>query len=59
MDRAVYDFAGILSPDAIVRAEAVIDGIEARTGAEVVVYTQPTGYYGIDDVGDRGRAPAR
>ena len=41
--RAVYDNAGILSPDAIVRAESVIDGIEARTGAEVVVYTQLTG----------------
>ena len=42
-DRAVYDFAGILSPDAIVRAEATIDDIESRTGAEVVVYTQDSG----------------
>ncbi len=28
------------SPDAIADAEATIDAIEARTGAEVVVYTQ-------------------
>jgi uncharacterized membrane protein YgcG len=44
VDRAVYDFAEILSPEAIVRAEATIDAIEARTGAEVVVYTQPVDY---------------
>ncbi len=55
-DRAVYDYAGILSPDAIVRAEAVIDGIEARTGAEVVVYTQQTGYYGIETAETESRA---
>jgi uncharacterized membrane protein YgcG len=57
-DRAVYDYAGILTPDAIVRAEAVIDGIEARTGAEVVVYTQLTGYYGIDTAETESRARA-
>ncbi len=39
----MYDYAGILSADAIVAAESVIDTIEARTGAEVVVYTQDTG----------------
>ena len=44
-DRAVYDYAGILTPDAIVRAEATIDDIESRTGAEVVVYTQDSGGY--------------
>lgn len=43
-DRAVYDFAGILSPQAIVKAESTIDAIEARTGAEVVVYTQSVDY---------------
>jgi uncharacterized membrane protein YgcG len=43
-DQAVYDFAGILSPDAVVQAETTIDAIEARTGAEVVVYTQPVDY---------------
>ncbi len=42
-DRAVYDFAGLFSPAAIVNAESVIDGIEARTGAEVVVFSQPLG----------------
>ena len=45
VDRAVYDFAGILSPAAIASAEAMIDTIEARTGAEVVVYTQDSGEY--------------
>jgi uncharacterized membrane protein YgcG len=43
-DQAVYDFAGILSSESIVDAEATIDAIEARTGAEVVVYTQPVDY---------------
>ena len=42
--QAVYDTAGILSPEAIVRAEATIDAIEARTAAEVVVYTQLVDY---------------
>lgn len=41
--QAVYDYAGILSADAIVKAESTIDAIEARTGAEVVVYTQDSG----------------
>lgn len=44
IDRAVYDFAEILSPEAIVRAETTIDQIEARTAAEVVVYTQLVDY---------------
>ena len=43
-DQAVYDFAGILSSDAIVEAEATIDAIEARTGAEVVVFSQLVDY---------------
>jgi uncharacterized membrane protein YgcG len=47
VDRAVYDYAGILSGDAIVEAEATIDTIESRTGAEIVVYTQEAGYYNI------------
>ena len=37
---AVYDHAGILRPDTIASAEKSIDAIEARTGAEVAVYTQ-------------------
>src|SRR5262245_64073872 len=44
VDRAVYDFAGILSPDTIVNAESTIDRIETRTGAEVVVYTERADY---------------
>ena len=43
-DQAVYDYAGILSSEAIVDAEATIDAIEARTGAEVVVFSQPVDY---------------
>ena len=44
IDQAVYDTAGILSSAAIVDAERVIDAIEGRTGAEVVVYTQRVDY---------------
>jgi uncharacterized membrane protein YgcG len=36
----VYDYAGIFSSDAIASAQATIQGIEDRTGAEVAVYTQ-------------------
>lgn len=43
-DQAVYDFAGIFSNEQIADAEAVIDAIEARTGAEVVVYSQLVPY---------------
>ncbi len=44
-DRAVYDTAEAFRSATIQRAEATIDAIENRTGAEVVVYTQlvPTG----------------
>ena len=45
VDRAVYDYAGIFSTDTIVNAETTIDEIEARTGAEVVVYSQGSGDY--------------
>ena len=48
-DRAVYDYAGILSADAIAKAETTIDAIEARTGSEVVVYTQDSGEYPTTD----------
>jgi uncharacterized membrane protein YgcG len=44
-DRAVYDYAGILSDETIVAAEATIDTIETRTGAEIVVYTQDSGAF--------------
>jgi uncharacterized membrane protein YgcG len=46
-DRAVYDFAGVLSAETIVEVEATIDAIEQRTGAEVVVYTQDAGTYAL------------
>jgi uncharacterized membrane protein YgcG len=56
IDRAVYDFAGIFSGETIVDAESVIDTIEARTGAEVVVYTQQAGYYNISTGETESRA---
>ncbi|MEO8462978.1 MAG: TPM domain-containing protein [Chloroflexota bacterium] len=40
IDRAVYDYAGVFRPSTITTLETTIDAIEARTGAEVVVYTQ-------------------
>jgi uncharacterized membrane protein YgcG len=58
VDRAVYDYAGILSDDTIVAAEAVIDTIEERTGAEIVVYTQDTGEYSISTEETEVRARA-
>ena len=42
--QAVYDNAGILSDATIAKAEATIDAIEARTAAEIVVYTELTDY---------------
>jgi uncharacterized membrane protein YgcG len=39
-DQAVYDTAGALEPATIAQVEAMIDAIEERTGAEIVVYTQ-------------------
>jgi uncharacterized membrane protein YgcG len=36
----VYDTAGVLSDATRSEAQRIIDGIEARTGAQVVVYTQ-------------------
>jgi uncharacterized membrane protein YgcG len=44
LDRAVYDQAGVFSAETIAHAEATIDAIEARTGAEVVVYSQVVDY---------------
>jgi hypothetical protein len=40
VDRAVYDEAGLFSPTGAAEAEAIIDRIEERTGAEIVVYSQ-------------------
>lgn len=42
--QAVYDEAGVLRPETIERAEGIIDAIEARTGAEIAVYTQLVPY---------------
>jgi uncharacterized membrane protein YgcG len=39
-NRAVYDTAGVFSRATVDAVETTIDEIEARTGAEVVVYTQ-------------------
>jgi uncharacterized membrane protein YgcG len=36
----VYDTAGVLSPATRAEAQRISEGIEARTGAQVVVYTQ-------------------
>jgi uncharacterized membrane protein YgcG len=44
VDQAVYDNAGVFRPETIASAEATIDAIEARTGAEVVVYSQVVDY---------------
>jgi hypothetical protein len=56
-DRAVYDQAGVFSKETIANAEATIDAIEARTGAEVVVYSQ-VGDYGITTDEADGHAQA-
>jgi uncharacterized membrane protein YgcG len=42
--QAVYDEAGVFSAETIASAERTIDAIEARTGAEVVVYSQAVDY---------------
>lgn len=42
--QAVYDEAGVFAAETIASAERTIDSIEARTGAEVVVYSQVVDY---------------
>jgi uncharacterized membrane protein YgcG len=44
VDQAVYDFAGVFDPATIAQAETTIDEIEARTGAEIAVYSQVVDY---------------
>ena len=56
--QAVYDFAGVLSPGAIASAESTIDAIEARTAAEIVVYTQDSGTYDLSTDGTAAKARA-
>jgi uncharacterized membrane protein YgcG len=58
VDRAVYDYAGIFSQAAIDEAESVIDAIEQRTAAEIVVYSQDTGEFAIDTSETEARARA-
>ncbi|MEK6719095.1 MAG: TPM domain-containing protein [Chloroflexota bacterium] len=56
-DQAVYDFAGVFSPATIATAEATIDEIEARTGAEIAVYTQNVHVKpSTEETNDRARA---
>ena len=52
-DRAVYDQAGVFTPETVAAAEATIDAIEARTGAEVVVYSQVVDYGITTEEADR------
>ena len=42
--QAVYDYAGVFDDATITSAEATIDAIEARMGAEIAVYTQMVDY---------------
>jgi uncharacterized membrane protein YgcG len=57
LDRAVYDQVGVFRPATVESAEATIDAIENRTGAEVVVYTQLVDY-GITESEAEGHAQA-
>jgi uncharacterized membrane protein YgcG len=36
----IYDYAGLFSQSTVTQAQSLIDGIEARTGAQIAVYTQ-------------------
>jgi len=47
--QAVYDTADLLSAEVEARIDARIDEIEARTGAEIVVYTQDVSDISDDD----------
>jgi uncharacterized membrane protein YgcG len=49
LNRAVYDEAGVFGQATIDAVETTIDEIEARTGAEVVVYTQVWPYRTSED----------
>jgi uncharacterized membrane protein YgcG len=58
IDRAVYDYAGILGASTIADAEAIIDAIEVRTGAEIVIYTQDSGEYNLTTESTEAKARA-
>jgi uncharacterized membrane protein YgcG len=53
LNQAVYDYAGVFRDDTIRTAESMIDAIENRTGAEVVVYTQDLGYKTTTDAAEQ------
>ena len=55
-DRAVYDTAETLSAETEAELERIIDDIEARTGAELVVYTQHDPDISEDENLDNARA---
>ena len=57
LDQAVYDQAGVFRASTIATLESMIDAIEARTGAEVVVYTQEWPYK-IDQATSESNAAA-
>jgi uncharacterized membrane protein YgcG len=56
LDQAVYDTADILSAETEAELERIIDAIEARTGAELVVYTQHDPGVSEDGNLDKARA---
>ena len=56
MDRAVYDFAGVFEPETIASVEEMIDRIEERTKAEVVVYTQVVDFPTTEETERHARA---
>jgi uncharacterized membrane protein YgcG len=53
VDQAVYDTAGVFSAATVAEAEATIDAIENRTGAEVVVYSQVVDFGVTEDEAER------
>ncbi len=55
-DQAVYDTAGILTPQTIAELESIIDAAEARSGAEMVVYTQVVPGIGEEENFENARA---
>jgi uncharacterized membrane protein YgcG len=56
-NQRVYDQAGVFRPSTIASLEATIHGIETRTGAQVVVYTQVWPYK-IDQATSEANAKA-
>ncbi|HEY8171252.1 MAG TPA: TPM domain-containing protein [Candidatus Limnocylindria bacterium] len=55
-DQSVYDTADILAPETEAELESIIDAAEARTGAEMVVYTQFSGFISEDENLENARA---